>query len=44
MQEEQQSEPAAPVTPPPSVKPVQQPATTASPPKVSPVLMLNKTA
>ena len=34
-EEEQQSEPAAPVTPPPSVKPVQQPATTASPPKVS---------
>ncbi|KAK7357423.1 hypothetical protein VNO80_16708 [Phaseolus coccineus] len=33
-EEEQQSEPAAPVTPPPSVKPVQQPATTASP-KVS---------
>ncbi|BAT94124.1 hypothetical protein LR48_Vigan02g220600 [Vigna angularis] len=33
-EEEQQSEPAGPVTPPPSVEPVKQPATTASP-KVS---------
>jgi len=35
MQEEQQSEPAAPVTPPASAEPMKQPATTASP-KVSP--------
>jgi len=37
MQEEKPREPAAPVTPPPSVEPVQRPATTASP-KVRPVL------
>lgn len=37
MQEEKQSEPAGPVTPPPSVEPVKKPASSASP-KVSSVL------